>query len=615
LKPTLVVFILLALYKPVCWAGPKKSGWIEVRSPHFIVESNSSKAEAKAAALQFEQIRDALELVLAGARNASEAPLTILTVGDEASLKRLLPGYFEKRGETHPAGIFVESPGGAFIVLRTDLERPGIFEPVYHEYTHFVMRQLSPGLPLWLTEGLAEFFSNTSFDGSFIFTGAADADNLSVLRSKSLLPLKTLLAVDQSSPYYTHQDQVDIFYAESWALTHYLFIQDAARGTQHVREYVEQVANGADPSATFLKVFGPLNQLDADLNLYVHKLEFSALKVRASEKLSAKTFAVRELPPAEAYADQAEFLLATGRYREAGALIEHAFEEDPNSSKASALKSALLLSSGNREEAAEWASKAIKLDPNGYLGYYNRALAMESDHMNALDAAAVEDNLERAIALRPSLSSAEVLLSGLYLSRGDKLDRAMALAKDAASRQPEETDVLINLEVLLLKQGQQATAIRIELQLLGLAHSPKAKAMVRNDIGWACLQQNVALDRADFEIHEAVRLDPGSADATDSLGYLLEKEGHPPAAADAFRHALSIQPKLASSVDGLGDVLRAEHAWKDAADEYRAEILLNSRDARAHYGLSLALQGEGDAAGAAKEITTAKILDPFNAAY
>lgn len=57
-------------------------------------------------------------------------------------------------------------------------------------------------------------------------------------------------------------------------------------------------------------------------------------------------------------------------------------------------------------------------------------------------------------------------------------------------------------------------------------------------------------------------------------------------------------------------MLRAEHAWKDAADEYRAEILLNPRDARAHYGLSLALQGEGDAA-AAKEISTAKTLDPF----
>lgn len=116
------IFVVALFCQSLCWAESKKSGWIEVQSPHFIVDSNSSKTQAKAAALQFEQIHDALRMVLVGARNATEPPLTILAVDGEESLKRLLPGYLEKRGEAHPAGIFVESSGGAFVVLRTDVE-------------------------------------------------------------------------------------------------------------------------------------------------------------------------------------------------------------------------------------------------------------------------------------------------------------------------------------------------------------------------------------------------------------------------------------------------------------------------------------------------------------
>ncbi|MGH9345621.1 MAG: ImpA family type VI secretion system protein [Terriglobia bacterium] len=104
----------------MCWAGSKKSGWIEVQSPHFIVDSNSGKVQAKAAALQLEQIRNALERVLVGARSAGESPSTILAVDGEGSLKRLLPGYFEKRGVARQ-GMALNRDGTA---MNNDLLKP-----------------------------------------------------------------------------------------------------------------------------------------------------------------------------------------------------------------------------------------------------------------------------------------------------------------------------------------------------------------------------------------------------------------------------------------------------------------------------------------------------------
>ncbi len=37
----------------------------------------------------------------------------------------------------------------------------------------------------------------------------------------ALIPIDTLLAVNQRSPYYHDEDKVTRFYAESWALVHF----------------------------------------------------------------------------------------------------------------------------------------------------------------------------------------------------------------------------------------------------------------------------------------------------------------------------------------------------------------------------------------------------------
>ena len=43
-----------------------------------------------------------------------------------------------------------------------------------------------------------------------------------VLQTAALIPIETLISVDQKSPYYHDEDKVGLFYAEAWALTHFL---------------------------------------------------------------------------------------------------------------------------------------------------------------------------------------------------------------------------------------------------------------------------------------------------------------------------------------------------------------------------------------------------------
>jgi hypothetical protein len=111
------------------------------------------------------------------------------------------------------------------VSLNEDAYEP--FEPVYHEYVHYLTRRLVPHWPLWLVEGFAEFYGNIRIKGDQVFIGAPSTSHMLFLQQTSLLPISTLFDANSSSPYYNEKSKTSIFYAESWALTHYLTIRDA----------------------------------------------------------------------------------------------------------------------------------------------------------------------------------------------------------------------------------------------------------------------------------------------------------------------------------------------------------------------------------------------------
>jgi hypothetical protein len=66
--------------------------------------------------------------------------------------------------------------------------------------------------------------------------GTIDETHLYILQQNKLLPIETLLNVEQSSPYYNEANQASVFYAESWALVHYLMM-DATAATDEKFPY------------------------------------------------------------------------------------------------------------------------------------------------------------------------------------------------------------------------------------------------------------------------------------------------------------------------------------------------------------------------------------------
>src|SRR5262249_11841453 len=117
--------------------------WIEIRSPHFVVVSNANERDAGLVATQFEVIRAVLLKHLANIP-ADNQPVVIVAAKDQATLRPLLPEWMTKKGAAHRTGLFRNGPDKSYVGLELDIslnrEAYVPFEPIYHEYFHYLTR-------------------------------------------------------------------------------------------------------------------------------------------------------------------------------------------------------------------------------------------------------------------------------------------------------------------------------------------------------------------------------------------------------------------------------------------------------------------------------------------
>src|SRR5260221_11918376 len=241
-------------------AGAPNAGWVEVRSAHFVVSSNAGEKEARRIADQFEQIRALFHAAFPNLRVDPAEPVLILAAKNENTMKMLLPEEWEVKGHVHPAGLYQQGEDKHYVILRVDSEGENPFHALYHEYTHALLHLNFTGLPLWLDEGLAEFYGNSRLGEKESKVGTIDQIHLYILGQNKLLPIETLLNVEQGSPYYNEANRASVFYAESWALVHYLRLDPEAHQQQLLKNFLTTWDKSCSQIEAVQQVFGDLKR-------------------------------------------------------------------------------------------------------------------------------------------------------------------------------------------------------------------------------------------------------------------------------------------------------------------------------------------------------------------
>ncbi len=155
---------MLSLSTPV--PAEHMENCVEVRSQHFTVLSNGGGHEGRTVALQFENIRALFLHLYPNLRADSGKPTIVFALKNEDSLKLLIPAYGQNSKAIKLGGFYHVGYDKNFAVIRTDFRTIGAIpcHSLYPEYTHAYFRYNFRGLPIWLDEGLAEFYGNTSID-------------------------------------------------------------------------------------------------------------------------------------------------------------------------------------------------------------------------------------------------------------------------------------------------------------------------------------------------------------------------------------------------------------------------------------------------------------------
>jgi TonB family protein len=475
------LFFLLLLSALPTWAG-KGPAWIELRSPHFIVVTNANEDQARKVAFQFETIRAVFRRSSGRQEASAELPLTILAAKDENTLKALLPEFWAQKGNMHPAGIYLNGTDADYIAIRLDVslnqEAYEPYEPVYHEYVHYLTRKLIARLPLWMVEGLAEFYGNTRVESKKVYVGAPSTSNVMLLREKTMLPVSTLFSIDASSPYYHEENKTSIFYAESWALTHYLFARDWKENTHRMSDFMGQLAAGVDPSVAAAKTIGDPRSLDEPLQRYVRNLQFTA-GVLDPPKIDESGFQVRGMEDAEALAVRGDFMAHDRHYAEAQQMLQDALNADPKLTVAYEGLSFLALQQGKVVEAEKWSAQGIGVSPQSYrASFYYAWSLIRGGHHDEESLAKAEASLRAAVKSNPEFVPAyDALALVLEVEGGtDKLEEAYRMTLEATAREPGNVHYRIRSVEVLERQMRAKDAVTVAALAASMAKTPDERA-------------------------------------------------------------------------------------------------------------------------------------------
>jgi tetratricopeptide (TPR) repeat protein len=448
--------------------------WIEVRSPHFVVVSNSGEKEARKIAGQFEIFRAVFQKALPKTRVDPGQPLIILAARNESTLKTLIPQYWDKKGNMHPIGVFVPGTDRHYVALRLDSEGENPYGVIYHEYVHLLISLNFQWVPMWLNEGLAEFYANSELGSKDVSLGRPSAAHLQLLQERRLLPLEVVLAVTHTSPQYNEADTSGVFYAESWALVHYLMLDNKTGHTKELAQFINLLQQGAITKDAFQQVFGDIKKFEQKLGLYMSQPTFYALTMKSPPGADPSTFTSRELGPAEAAAARGDFYVHTDRTAEARAALEEATRLDPKLAGPYESLGILSYRHGDREEALKWFHEAVQLDSKNFLAHYFYAfLSSQGSAFTPERIEIAEEGLRKAIELNPNFAPAYAALSQFYVIRGERLDEALTLARKSTELEPGTLTNHLAVANVLMRQGRTDDAQRLAQRVLEVAKTPQ----------------------------------------------------------------------------------------------------------------------------------------------
>ena len=502
--------------------------WMRLRSEHYDVISSASEEHTRDIVTDLETVATALTRVSSRFRSGAVATTVLIFADRDESLP-----YFELLlGRENPAatGLYVRHEGGGTMFIDASRRRSPIEKTAMHELVHDLLRQTEQVPPLWIEEGLAEYFSNGEVRDGKLTAGATIRTHASMLRRKQLpLALEDMFVVRAESDIA----MTPVFYAQSWAAVDWLmrldpdlffrFLQDVERGTPvaaalktHYDKTVKEMETGIRSAAS--RNSGYVIELDAerrevarprfvDRPTLLYELGRFLSHVAGAEEDSQRHYAeALRLDPKHARA-----LAATGRFEEAiaaglnDAEVHLSYAETLLTTALGPFAGIFEPAPGDDAKfrrARALAERALALGANEGAA---RA-AIGTTWLVETDLAPGIEQLQRAHTLLPARYDITLNLYAMLLRSGQR-DKARALYDEALANPTDKQVVFAAKNVLLLAETTRANALAKQGQLEEAAQVVRELAAATPDAnGRRELEQQAASLESTASVNRHIRM-------------------------------------------------------------------------------------------------------------
>jgi tetratricopeptide (TPR) repeat protein len=441
----------------------EKESWIRVSTKHFSLISNASKRRALHVGQSLETLREVLGTT-SGLKLYSPLETQIFVFKNSASMN---PYNLGADGEPRSwVGYFLSTADGNYVAIDLSASRDPNYI-VYHEYLHYVMRNNIPEIPLWLNEGLAEFYASFHVAGGKAYIGQPIREHLAWLSHNPLIPLEELLSADSDSAVYNEEQKTGTFYAQSWALTHYL-VASSEESNSRLKDLLTLIKRGIDSKTALTRAYGvDLASLQKQLKQYVRSGSYGLYIHTPEEPFNEEQAVAIPLERKDVLVQLGDLLAHQQAipFSSAYAHLNAALELDENLAEAYVVLAKLKLEDGQLSEAVECCERATALTPDNPRIYAIHGESLLYPLMESVEATGelpetpppalvqAREKFRKSLELRPDHRPSLVGLGMTYLFTDGNLDEGVHAWARATQILPANSDFLANLIAITARSG------------------------------------------------------------------------------------------------------------------------------------------------------------------
>lgn len=394
--------------------------WTKATSENYVIYSRMSKGKTVDLLKHLETFR-----LVTGAEPGSDSIPTLIVVAGGAK------EFVEVGGKDGYAGFFLPRIRSNYILLRSvrGMEEAGI---VMHEYGHSLLRETSSfSYPAWYQEGYADYLSTVKVRGTRVELFNYPLHRAEALRSPKWLSPRAL--VNPPSRDSMSDTELNMFYAQSWALVHFLENRDdgGPGRIEGLKRYAKARASGLGKVAAFEESFElDIDTLNDRLWKYVFKecCRFSVLTL--DEAVDTDKIETVRADKGEVAIALARMTRALGKSETAQRLYSVAAEFPDLKDEALAGLGAIADEAGERDAAQVVFAEIEGSDPLATLdrAYHYERMINRTDDLNEIGANQVK-LFELIDSLHESGNRSPEFL--LLAARHETPNRALALIEEA----------------------------------------------------------------------------------------------------------------------------------------------------------------------------------------